>query len=185
MNKLLGIIICVHLITIIYMYVLPDPDKVPYMFRHLVPKQFHDRLFKMSDDDRNAVKQIIARHNEYKNINEALNALKIIRPSLYNLSIEIKEYIDEKLSLLEPEAKKYITKRIDDYRKIRPTIEHKTTYSEINETLRHTISDFIKLPESAKESIRKTFPNIMQYVTSPKFKKLVKGMLDDINYDDM
>uniref|UniRef100_A0AAF5DNQ1 Uncharacterized protein n=1 Tax=Strongyloides stercoralis TaxID=6248 RepID=A0AAF5DNQ1_STRER len=161
------------------LYVLPNPDKIPYMFRQLVPSQFQERLFHMSREDKKAINEIISKHDKFKDFGDALNALKDKRPNLYNLSMEIKAYIDSKIYTLKPEAKEYVLKRIDEFRKVRPTIEHKYEYLEVLRAIHNTIEDYKKLSEESKTNIAMTFPKIFVYLTSEKFKRLVNGLLED------
>ncbi|CEF59651.1 Nematode fatty acid retinoid binding family-containing protein [Strongyloides ratti] len=172
-------ILIVCLANLCYLYVLPNPDKIPYMFRQLIPSQFQERLFHMSKEDKRAINEIISKHDEFKDFSDALNALKNRRPNLYNLSMEIKGYIDGKIDTLKPEAKDYILNRIDEFRKVRPTIEHKYEYLEILRAIHNTIEEFKKLSEESKTNIAMTFPKIFVYITSEKFKKLIDGLLED------
>lgn len=133
----------------------------------------------MSREDKKAINEIISKHDKFKDFGDALNALKDKRPNLYNLSMEIKAYIDSKIYTLKPEAKEYVLKRIDEFRKVRPTIEHKYEYLEVLRAIHNTIEDYKKLSEESKTNIAMTFPKIFVYLTSEKFKRLVNGLLED------
>uniref|UniRef100_A0A0K0FH03 Fatty-acid and retinol-binding protein 1 n=1 Tax=Strongyloides venezuelensis TaxID=75913 RepID=A0A0K0FH03_STRVS len=167
------------LANLIYSYVLPNPDKIPYMFRQFIPSQFQERLFHMSKEDRKAINEIIAHHDEYKDIGDALKALKEKRPNLYELSMEMKDYIDNKINELTPEAKKYVLKRIDVFREVRPTIEHKHEYLEVLQAIHDTIQEYNQLSEESRLNIAMTFPKEITYITSEKFKKLIDGLMED------
>ena len=78
------------------------------MFLEFLPEEATQFYAELTDEDKEILKEIALKHEEYKTEDDALNALKAKSEKLYNKAVSLRNLVKEKINSLEPEAKTFV-----------------------------------------------------------------------------
>lgn len=73
-----------------------------------LPDEAKDFYADLTEQDKNDLKEIALKHEDYKTEDDALNALKAKNEKLYNKAIALRNLVKEKIDALDAEAKTFV-----------------------------------------------------------------------------
>ena len=174
-----NVLIFAALLAAVYSNTLPalDLNSIPEEYRDMVPpevKTFYDEL---TEEDKQVLKEIAGRHDEFKTDEDALNALKEKSEKLYTKASELRNLVKERIAKLTPEAKTFVDTIIEKMKALRPKKDEKPNLNELRKEANEIIEKFKALSDEAKESLKTNFPKITGVIQNEKFQKLAQSLL--------
>ena len=154
-----------------------DLSSIPEEYRDLVPPEVTNFYNELTEEDKQILKEIAARHEEFQNEDQALEALKAKSEKLYNKAVELRNLVKGKIDALNPEAKEFVTGVIEKMKALRPKAGEKPNLEELRKQANEIIEKYKGLSEEAKESLKSNFPKITGIIQNEKFQNLAKSLL--------
>ncbi|KAH7731395.1 fatty acid and retinol binding protein [Aphelenchoides avenae] len=152
-------------------------NQLPEQFKEFVPEEVKSFYAELTEEDKNILKEIAAKHAEYENEEQALNALKEKSEKLYEKANNLRNLVKEKVDSLQAEAKTFVNSIIEKLRALRPKGDEKPNLNKLRDTANEVIESYKALSDEAKENLKSTFPKITSVIQNEKFQKLAKGLL--------
>jgi DNA repair exonuclease SbcCD ATPase subunit len=154
-----------------------DLSSIPEEYRDMVPAEVTSFYNELTDEDKQILKGIAARHDEFQTDEEALNALKEKSGKLYTKAAELRTLVKERINALNPTAKEFVDIIIAKLKALRPKKDEKPNLTELRKEANEIIEKYKALPEDAKESLKTNFPKITGVIQNEKFQKLAQSLL--------
>nr|ALX34942.1 fatty acid and retinol binding protein [Heterodera avenae]AMQ99047.1 fatty acid and retinol binding protein 1 [Heterodera avenae] len=154
-----------------------DINSIPQEYRELIPTEVTDFYNTLTEEDKQALKDVAERHEEFQTEDQAMEALKTKSEKLYNKAVELRNLVKGKIDALEPSAKEFVTGMIEKAKAMRPKTGEKPNLEELRKTANELIEKFKALSDGAKESLKTNFPKISGVIQNEKFQALAKSLL--------
>ncbi|KAE9551345.1 hypothetical protein FO519_005460 [Halicephalobus sp. NKZ332] len=150
---------------------------IPDQFKEFLPDEAKEFYADLTAEDKEILKEVALKHEEYKNEDDALNALKAKSEKLYNKAIALRNLVKEKIDSLPEEPKTFVENSITKLRGLRPASGQKPNLNELRKAAQEIIDGYKALSDSAKDSLKTAFPKITSVIQNEKFQKIAKGLL--------
>lgn len=154
-----------------------DLNSIPEEYRDLIPPEVTTFYNELTEEDKQILKEIAGRHEEFQTEDQALEALKAKSEKLYNKAVELRNMVKNKIDSLNPDAKEFVNRVIEQLKSLRPKPGDKPNLEELRKQANEIIEKFKALGEEAKESLKSNFPKISALVQNEKFQKLAQSLL--------
>uniref|UniRef100_A0A914HSB8 Fatty-acid and retinol-binding protein 1 n=1 Tax=Globodera rostochiensis TaxID=31243 RepID=A0A914HSB8_GLORO len=179
MQRLLLCLTGASFIVLLFGASLPpiDISSIPEQYRELIPKEVIDFYNTLTAEDKQALKEVAERHEEFQTEEQAMEALKAKSEKLHSKAVELRNLVKEKIDKLVPDAKTFVTETIEKLKAMRPKSGEKPNLEELRKGANDTIEKFKALSEEAKESLKANFPKITGVIQNEKFQALAKSLL--------
>nr|APT68073.1 fatty acid and retinol-binding protein [Pratylenchus penetrans] len=154
-----------------------DLNSIPEEYRDLVPPEVTTFYNELTEEDKQILKEIASRHEEFQNEDQALEALKTKSEKLYNKAVELRNLVKGKIDALNPDAKEFVTGVIEKLKALRPKPGEKPNLEELRKQANEIVEKYKGLNDEAKESLKSNFPKITGIIQNEKFQNLAKSLL--------
>ena len=174
-----SLIVIAAFVVCIYGATLPlNFNQLPEQFKEFVPDEVKNFYSELTDEDKQILKEVAAKHDSYETEDQALDALKAKSEKLYNKANELRTLVKNKIDSLKPEAKTFVNNIIEKLRGLRPKGDEKPNLNKLKEAAKGVVDQYKALSDEAKENLKETFPKITGIISNEKFQKLAMGLLD-------
>uniref|UniRef100_A0AC34PU90 Fatty-acid and retinol-binding protein 1 n=1 Tax=Panagrolaimus sp. JU765 TaxID=591449 RepID=A0AC34PU90_9BILA len=151
---------------------------LPDQFKEFLPEEAKDFYADLTEQDKNDLKEIALKHEDFKTEDDALNALKAKNEKLYNKAIALRNLVKEKIESLDTEAKTFVENAIAKMRALRPAPGAKPNLAELRKAANDIIESYKALSDAGKENLKTTFPKITGVIQKDRQRSFASRKLN-------
>ncbi|VDK51593.1 unnamed protein product [Anisakis simplex] len=124
-------------------YTIPaSMSAIPEEFKEFIPEKVREFYKQLTPEDKEALREVVAGHADYANVDDALNALKEKNEKLYQKALEVFEKM----------------------RELRPAAGEKPNLEQVKTAVREVVDKYKALPEPAKQDLKTHFPTVTRLI---------------------
>lgn len=150
---------------------------IPYAYKEFLPAEVTEFYSAMTYEERAIVRQIARDHAKYETEEQALEALKARSEKLYTKAVELRQLLKTKLDALNPAAKAFIDKIVEEIKALKPKGDERPDWAELRKKANEIIEQYRSLSEEAKESLKANFPKLTGIIQNGRFQQLAHVLL--------
>ena len=128
--------------------------------RELLPEEVVTFYAGLTDEDKQVIKDLAAKHSSYETEDQALDALKAKSPKLHEKAVHLRELVKEKMAALTPEAREFVTGVVEQVRALTHTGDGWPGLVEIQQMGGQVLERYEALSDAAKANLRSQFPGL-------------------------
>lgn len=139
---------------------LVERERLPFGVGNLLPPEVVEFYNCLTEEDRRVLRDIVGRIGEFETEEQVLEVLKAKSEKLYNNAVELRTFMNEKLTALNPNAKSFIDSVVETLKALKPKGEEKPGLKLLRARANEVIEKYMALDEEAKESLKGQFPKL-------------------------